>query len=245
MLSGNPQIFGINTYEQSSTPLHQLGTKGITADGRIFRYTQAAGTGIATGKLCVAPRITTNHEDIAFATAGVVGDKSISITLGATAVTANEYDEGYVVIVDDTGEGHTHEIVRHGVSASGSEAITIDLKTPLVAATTTSTTVTLVRNNHRDVIIAVGGTQTDIPVGVTPIAVTADYYFWAQTGGWASLLSSGTNTCTAGEPATIGEATDGSVSGRDSVAEPLVGIAGTTVNATSGEHNAYFLMMDN
>lgn len=245
MLSGTPNIFSFNPQTTSTTPLHQLGAKGVAADGRIYRYGQAASTGIATGKLCVAPAITTNHEDNAFASAGVVGATVLSITVGATEVAANEYVEGYLVVVDDTGEGHTHKIVRHETSTSGGEAVEFEIAGPgLAEATTTSTTVTLVRNPYKDVVIATGGTQTDIPVGVTPVAFAADEYGWFQTGGYAAVLTSGTNTATAGEPVTIGEATNGTVSGRDAVAEPLVGIAATTVNATNGEHNVYYLLID-
>lgn len=242
-ISGNAAVFGIDPHRTGTTQLHPLGTKGISKDGRIFRYGQAASTAIATGKLCVSPALTANHEDNAFAAAGAVGDKTVSITLGATATTANEYDEGFLIIQDDTGEGHAHRIVSLPATASGGTASVV-ISPGLIEATTTSTTVTLVRNPHRDVVIATGGTQTSIPVGVTPVAFAVDEYGWFQTGGWCAVLQSGTNTPTGGEPVTIGEATNGSVSGRDAVAEPLVGICQETTNATSGEHNAVYLLLD-
>lgn len=242
-MNGIAGVYGIKPTEVSEAPLHQLGTKGYSADGRIFRYGQAAGTEIATGVLCVSPAITANHEDIAFQAAGAVGDKVVTITLGATAVTGNEYEEGYLLIVDDAGEGYTHLIERAPATASAGD-IELRITPGLQVATTTSTTVTLVRNPYRDVVIATGGTQTSIPVGVSPRVMTADNYGWFQTGGWATVLMSGTNTPTAGEPVTIGEATNGSVSGRDAVAEPLVGIAQETTNPASGEHNGVFLTLD-
>lgn len=242
-ISGYPTVFGIDPYSVDSIPTQDLGTKGVAPDGRIFRYGNVGGTQIAAGKLCVSPAMTANHEDIAFASAAAIGDKSVSITIGATAITANEYDEGFLLVIDDTGEGYTHKIVSCPTT-DGSAAISISITPGIQVATTTSTTVALLRNPYRDVVIATGGTQTSIPVGVSPIVMTASYYGWFQTGGWAAVLSSGTNTATAGEPVTIGEATDGSVSGRDSVAEPLVGIAQETTAATSGEHNAYYLMID-
>lgn len=243
-LSGQAAIFGIDPYSVTSTPLHDLGTKGYSNDGRIYRYGQAAGTEIAAGKLCISPAITANHEDIAFAAAAVIGAKTVTLTLGATAITGNEYEGGTLLIVDDTGEGYSHEITSApATDANGTATITI--KPGLQVAVTTSTTATLVRNPYRDVVIAVGGTQTSIPVGVSPRVMTADYYGWFQTGGWATVLQSGTNTPTAGEPVTIGEATNGSVSGRDSVAEPVVGIAQETTNPVSGEHNGVFLQIDN
>lgn len=243
-LSGYPTIFGIDPYSTDTIPSHQVGVKGVAADGRIYRYGKVGASDIATGKLCISPSVVSNHEDIAFASAGAIGDTVVSITLGATAVTANQYDGGYLLIVDDTGEGYTHLIEAHGTSSAGSEAINITITPGLQVATTTSTTVTLVPNQLSGVVIAAGGTQTSIPVGVTPIAMSASTYGWLQTGGWSTVLQSGTNTPTAGEPVTIGEATNGSVSGRDAVAEPLVGIAQETTNPVSGEHNGVYLLID-
>lgn len=244
MLSGFISIFANSPLEENSeTPKHPVGTRAVTPDGRTFRYAKAGATALVIANLQVQADLTAHHEDIAFAAAGSIGDDSISVTLGATAVTANEYDGGYVTVIDDTGEGYNYEIVSHGVS-SGSEAITVYIKPGLKAATTTSTTVTLVRNPYSAVVIATGGSQADLPAGVTVRAVTAKYFCWLQTGGIASVLSSGTNVPTAGQPITIGEADNGSVSERDAIAEPLVGIALTGVNATADEHNPYFLTLD-
>lgn len=240
-LGGNPGIFGIDPYSQSSTPVHQLGAKGISPDGRIFRYAKASSTGIAVGKLCIAADITANHEDLAFATAGAIGDKSVSITVGATAVAANEYDGGTLHIIDDTGEGHTFLIEKHGAS-DGSEAVTFYIKPGLEVATTTSTTVTLARNKNMNVLIS-DGTLTDVPVGVTPIAVTASYYFWIQTGGPATCLVDANDT-TAGSPITIGDTNTGAVETRDGAGEPIVGIQPAGAGADVGEHGVFFLTLD-
>lgn len=241
MLSGNPTIFGIDPFSLSTTPKHPVGAKGVSPDGRTFRYAKAAATNIATGKLCVAADVTANHEDIAFAVAGAVGDQSINVTLGATAVAANEYDGGYVVIIDDTGEGHTHLITSHPAS-DGSEAVDIYIKPGLEEATTTSTTVTLVRNPYTNVVISATD-QADIPLGVTPIAATASNYFWLQTGGIASCLSD--ESTAAGDVCTIGTGTAGAVEAADAANEPVVGIIPAGVAAEDGEHNPIYLTLDN
>lgn len=241
--TGPVQATEQDVWTEDSEQRFPLGSKVSTADGRVYRYCQNAGTALARGKLTVAAGIVANHEDLAVNTAAI-GDKSLTVTLGATGVTENEYAEGYVVVVDDTGEGVAHKIDGHAAADAAAEVV-IYLETPIETAFGAATTVTLVKNKYRDVVIATGGTQTDIPVGVPNIAVTADYYFWAQSGGVAAVLTSGTNTATAGEPVTIGEATNGSVSGRDAVAEPLVGIAPATTAPTSGEYNPYLLLIDN
>lgn len=233
-----------DVWSESSTPTADLGTKVITPDGRIYRYCQNAGTALDRGKLLVAGTgflNVDNHADLATNTAAI-GDTTVTVTLGGTAVTENEYAGGVLVINDDTGEGISYGIESHPAQSSTTGDVIITLTEPIAVAFAAGTTATLVKSKYRDVVIATGGTQTDVPVGVPNIAVTADYYFWAQTGGICATLQSGTNTPTKGEPVTIGEATNGSVSGRDAVAEPEVGIGLDT--ATSGEYNAVYLMLD-
>ena len=242
MLTGNPTVFGIDPFSESATPIHPLGTKGVTTDGRIFRFTKNGAVALTTGRLCIAADLIANHEDRAFATAGVVGDKIVSIAIGGTAITANQYDEGYLVIIDDTGEGHTHQIVRHGTSTTGSENVSFTITPGLKEATTTSTTVTLVRNIYSGVLVS-DTSQSDIPVGVTPIAVTASYYFWLQAGGIAGVYTDTTATVQ-GQMVTIGATDNGAVTVHDSVAEPIIGIAPVGVTATATEECPVFLTLD-
>lgn len=241
--TSHAQAIEQDVWSESSVQLADLGQKVVTPDGRVYRYCQNGGTALAAGKLVVAGtgfESVDNHADLATNTAAA-GDKTVTVTLGATAVTANEYAEGQLVINDDTGEGIAYTIGSH-LAASASGDVVINLLEPIKTAFGANTTATLVKNKYRDVVIATGGTQTDVPVGVPNIAVTADYYFWAQTGGACAVLQSGTNTPTKGEPVTIGEATNGTVSGRDSIAEPEVGIGLDT--AVSGEYNPVYLMID-
>lgn len=243
-ISGNPTIFGVDPYHAGSNSDTDtraiLGSLAVDPDGRTHRYGQLASTAVVNARLCVKAALTANHEDIAFATAGAAGDTSVDISVGATNIVANEYDDGFLVIIDDTGEGYVHRITRHGVN-SGAATVTFGISPGLQAATVVASTVTLVRNEWRDLVIATGGTQTDIPAGVTVVSMAADEFGWFGVAGVFPCLSSGTNTATAGEPVTIGEATNGSLSGRDAVAEPLVGYAPTGVAPTSGEHNPYFV----
>jgi hypothetical protein len=227
----------------SETPKFQLGAIAKTVDGRVYRYAKNGGTALAAGKLTVAGAgflAQDNHADIAVNTA-VKGDESVTVTLGATAATADEYAGGYLVVNDDTGEGISYKISGHA-AADSAASLVVNLEDPIQVAFAANTTVTLTKNKYSEVVIATGGTQTDVPTGVPNVAVTASYYCWLQTGGVCAVLQSGTNTPTKGEPVTIGEATNGTVSGRDAIAEPLVGIGLDT--ATSGEYNPVYLKLD-
>ena len=240
-LSGLPVIYGIDPKSTETVPQHQLGSLGFTADGRKFRYTNAAGTAIAVGKLCIAVDITTNHEDLAVNTASV-GDRTLDITLGGTAVAAGEYEEGFVIVTDGTAEGEVYAIKAAPAQSSGSGTFTPTLEEPIRVAFEAATTVTLVRNKYRDVIIS-NGTQADLPVGVTPTAVGADDFFWAQTGGWACILVDTSDTVV-GQPITIGDNDNGAVTTHNAATEVLVGMQPAGVGADAGEHGAFWLTLD-
>lgn len=242
MLGGNPTVYGIDPFSTSSNPLHKVGTKGVTAEGRLYRYARNGSTALNPGELCKAADLTANHEDRAFATAGAVGDTSVSISIGATNIVANEYVDGHLVIIDDTGEGHAHRITKHGVN-SGAADVTFYIEPGLEEATTTSTTVTLVRNPFSGVVVTQASSdQLDIPTGVPNLDVAASEYFWIQTGGTCAVLQDA--TITAGNPVTIGSSTAGAVEARDAVAEPLVGIVPAGVNTTDTEFNPVYLLID-
>jgi hypothetical protein len=88
----------------SSTKLHaNLGSVAETADGRVYRYALAGASNLAAG-LCNNPVAkVTNHTNNAVATAAALGDRSVNITLaGATATTAGQYDDGYLVVNDSS-----------------------------------------------------------------------------------------------------------------------------------------------
>lgn len=238
MISGLPTIFGIEPSKLSSTPIHQLGTKGITADGRIFRYAKNSAVEIATARLTKMPDVTGDHENIVFQTAGVIGDNQIKLTVATTAVVANEYVGGYAVINDGTGQGYTHLITKHGI---GDGTITFDIKPTLQVATTTSTTVQLIRNKYYGVLIT-DADLANVPLGVTPRVITASYYFWLQTGGVASCLVDATTKPTAGQPFTIGDVTNGAIEVIAAITEPIVGQAMIGVTLADDDDTAAVLL---
>ena len=240
MFSGAPVIYGINPHVDSTEQKHPVGTIGVTNDGRTYRYAQAAGTALDPGTLCVAPDITTNHEDLAVNTFAV-GDRSINVTLGATAITGNEYQEGFVNITDGKGEGIMYKIKSCPATASEG-TVTVYLEEPIRVAAVAATTVTLYRNKFRDVVVA-DGTQADLPVGVPNVEIAANAYGWLQTGGPCSILVDANDT-TVGAPVTIGDGTSGAVESRDAATEVYVGNQPAGVGADVGEYGVFELTLD-
>ena len=241
MFTGVPIIYGLNPKSTQTTAQHALGTMGVTSDGRMFRYAQNAGVEIGAGLLCVAADITTNHEDMELNTYAV-GDKTLDITLGGTAVVGNEYQEGFVMVVDSAGEGHYHKMKSAPAQSNTTGTFTPILYDPIEVAADANTTVTIVRNKYRDVVVS-DRTLADLPVGVCPIVIPVDAYFWVQKKGYCTILVDSNNT-TAGQPITIGDNGSGAVELHDAATEVIVGHQPVGANSDAGEYGIYILNLE-
>jgi len=237
-LSGHVQLFDNDIHDTTSTKKHPIGTIGVTVDGKKYRYTENGGTALAAGKLCVAATQVANHENIAVASAASVDATEVTVTLGATAVSENDYAGGYMVVNDAAGEGIAYRVSGHA-AADASASLTVKLHEPLKVALTTSSEVTLVKNPWKDVVISAVD-QADMPVGVPNVAIAANEYGWLQTGGVCSVLAD--EAITAGLQVTTGTSVAGAVEAVDAVGEPNVGVA--IQAAVDTEYRAVYLQID-
>ena len=210
-----------DVHATSTVARAKLGEKVHTADGRTYRYAKAAGTALDAGKLAVAATLVANHTNIAVAAAADIGATQITVTLGATAATVNQYTEGFVTISDAAGEGIAYKIASHG-AADASADLVLNLEDPIRVALTTSSEVILTYNLFDNVVISAID-QADAAVGVPNVAVGADEYFWAQTGGLCAVLAD--EAAAAGNALTIGSSTAGSVEVLDGIGEQQIGVA--------------------
>ena len=128
--------------------------------------------------------------DLAIATASSWAT-AVTVTLGATADTKNQYKDGYIYINDGgTGEGHVYKI-KSNPAADGSAtlALTLDEEDGIVTALTNGTHLAgLSVNTYSNVIIS-PATVSNMAVGVAPRLLTTDYYGWVQTWGEAAVLA--------------------------------------------------------
>lgn len=217
-----------------------LGAKVVTPDGRAFRYVKAGATALVPGKLYDGPIAVANHTNIAVASAAAIDDLTVTVTLGATEATANQYAGGVLVVNDVTGEGHTYTIKSHPAADSGASlVVTLDDDEPILVALTTSSQVSLVANQYNGVIIH-ATTEAGIPVGVGVNPVTASQFGWIQTRGPVSVLCNATTTL--GDSVAASDTTNaGGVEVADGILPP-VGYAITAGVAT--EYNPVFLTID-
>lgn len=170
-----------------------IGTRMVLPDGRVFRYAfsnGAAGAG-TTVQSSIAIANHDNNEDVAAAAA--VGATSVSLTLGATLATADQYANGYLAMTTAAGEGHLYRIRTHAAVASdGTGTFYLEDGDSIREALTTSSKFGLVANPYMHVIPAPAGAQTARCVGVCPAEVADNSYFWVQTWGEALCLVNGT-----------------------------------------------------
>jgi hypothetical protein len=175
-----------------------VGTRWDLSDGReVTLASVAVGTTVAAGKLYQDPAQITNHQNLAvtavqaYSANGNVPAK-VTMTLGATAVTANQYAGGFLIVNDATGEGQTLRIASHpAADASGSLAVTLEEEGSV--AMTTSSEVSLIPPHGKGVIICPTAV-TGAPVGVALCTVAASAYGFFVTKGIVACLGDGTIT---------------------------------------------------
>ena len=170
-----------------TTALHPLSTRMVLPDGRVFYYGQTDGAQTA-GAICQSAVSIPNHDmDLGVNTASV-GDKSLSITLGGTLATEDQYKDGYVYVNDGTGQGHLYKIRQHDAIASGGEG-TFNLYDgdTIAVAFEAASLVGLAKNPYHDFLVF-PTTATGHPVGVAATDFDDDDFGWLQTWGPAAVL---------------------------------------------------------
>ena len=170
-----------------TTQLHPLSTRMVLPDNRVYYYGQTDGAQ-TSGAICQSAVGIANHDmDLAVNTASA-GDKSLSITLGGTAATEDQYKDGYVYVNDGTGEGHLYKIRQHDAISSGA-AGTFNLYDgdTIAVAFEAAALVGLAKNPYKDFIVY-PTTATGHAVGVVPTDFDDDDFGWVQTWGPAAVL---------------------------------------------------------
>ena len=174
-------------YDTSATSAAPLGSEYALAN-RVFRYTKNGSGSLAVGIVLQAAQPNTSHDNLTCAAAAARAT-SITVTLGSAPVETNEYKGGYVFINDAAGQGYVYDIISHPWALAAA-TLKLDIRDDVIAALTTSSQATLVKNIYSGA-NKPGGDPWDIILGVTPVPVPANHYFWCQVCGPAAVLQSG------------------------------------------------------
>jgi hypothetical protein len=189
-------IEDINTLQTSKEMAY--GTLGQTADGSLYRFVKFGGTStIAPGLLVVGPAAPANSTGLAVTASGtggqlatnlVAGSRTLVVTNGATAVTADQFQYLRIHSVAD-GE-YEVKVAGNTAAAATTGYVTLLLEEPLPVGMTTlvpgTDTVDLVLSEYNGVAPSTTG---NVPVGVSTLVVantaSVTYYGWVKSRGLA------------------------------------------------------------
>jgi len=187
----------IDPYAESAKQLFPLGTKAVQGD-RAWRYCKNSAAALTVvGSALQAPAAihTDCTEDVVVAASEgetyAIGSNDITITSTANIAaapwsTVDGAKEGYIMINGGTGIGQCRKIKGHTAASGTSTFIVYVYDGWNVAPIAGDSECGIIENPYASVVVAAA--LTTIPIGVNPIAVTASYYFWAQTGGPAAVM---------------------------------------------------------
>jgi hypothetical protein len=171
-----------------------VGTRWDLSDGREVTLVKNGAVALVPGVMTQDAAIVPNHQNIAvtaytaYSNNGNVPAK-VTVTLGATAATANQYAGGFVVVNDNNGEGQTLRIASHP-AADASASLTLTLEEGATVAITTASEVCLLPAHGADIIIQ-PTTVTGAQVGVTMTSLAAGAYGFVVSRGITSCLAQG------------------------------------------------------
>ncbi len=182
---------GHGIYETPLVPAHRPGSLMTTGDGRYFRYAKVGAVALVAGNAIQAPAIIgTTHVDLT-PSAAAIGATTVSVTLGATLASINQYANGYLVCSTGPSNGIAYRIKSHP-AADASAAVVLTLDDPLQVAISTSSRIDLVADQYTGVIQSPVTTLTGVIVGGAVIAAPISSYTWLQVRGIFAGLMVGT-----------------------------------------------------
>lgn len=178
---------------------HMLGQVAYTGDGRQFRYAQAGAVALVAGQLMQIPAVIANHQALV-TTAAASGATKVTVTLGGTAATADQYRDGYLVIRDTntTGAGQAFPITGNSAQTSTTGAADIYIGEGVQEALTAASVSNLELSPYRGVLVSTSADTTERVVGVPQVDTPAASFVWLQTVGVSSVLGNGAITKGAG-----------------------------------------------
>ena len=189
----------------NTTKKRALGTILELPDGREFKYVLNGSGAITSGKLTSSAAMIGNHDMDLTTAAASVGDTSITVTLGGTAATKDQYADGYIYTNDGTGQGQIYRIASNpAADSSATLAVTLASNDAVSVALDSTTESGLAVNPYSGIVVS-PTSVTNRTLGVTATDIAANAYGFVQTKGLASVLVSG--TVVAGEPLRVAGAT--------------------------------------
>lgn len=242
-VSSLPLITSLDLFKYESNPSTNVGQLAMTDDGRMFRYVKAGGSALVRGNLIQESATDTNFKDMAVQAAVAVGGTTIPVTLGGTAVTANQFNGGLLVISSGSAMlGQVFTITSHDVQTSTSGTCNFNVQEQVQVALTTSATATVIANPYTAVIQFPATTATGLAVGGAVSPIPANNYGWIQTHGMGTALGDSTASTAAAMSLSPSTATAGAVT-KGITLQQVVGVS-MYVATVSAKNEPVFWTLD-
>lgn len=237
----------------TTTRQTQYGAIGVTEDGRRYRYVSFGGTAtIAPGLVVTAPALTANYQALVIppitttasgqVTANLAtGSTTLVLTNGSTAVTADQFAEGFLEVIvggaaADTGS-YSYRIRGNNAAAATTGYITLYLAEPLRNTTALVGGTDTANLNLSPYNTVNTSTTAALPVGVTimpvPNTSTVTNYGWVQVGGACNLLNDAGGTITVGGGFGQSVTTAGNIKASTASIAPIMGYVRIAIAASN------------
>lgn len=245
-LEGSPSVVEFDPFQQFTastvagpvtgsqfqySPVHNPGERVALGDGRSFRYSVAGASNLVAGTLQLPAAEKANHYEInpTAAITNFTTANQVTVTLGATAATLNEYYNGFLTFSSGNNVGISY-LVSYNPAANSAASLQLTLYEFLQNSVATADTVDLTHNQWYNVVqsAAAAGSATTRGAGVPMIAATAGYGVWLATKGLAGCIADGTiavGTSLVASASTAGAVTTQSTTWTTAVAQVVVGKA--------------------
>ncbi len=218
-----------------------LGSRWDLSDGREVRLGQvASGTTVVPGKMYQSAAVIADHQNLdvtayqAYSANGNVPAK-VTATLGSTAVTANQFAGGFVIVNDNNGEGQTLKIASHP-AADAAASLAITLEDGPTTAITAASEISLQPADGTGIII-MPTTATGAVFGASMYNIAASSYGFFVTKGIQAVLNADA-ALTIGSAVSCSNATAGGVE-NGVIAQGFIGTCVYT--GVDTEYRAVFL----
>ncbi len=174
--------------EDEANQRYPLGTK-LVYGMRTYRYVLFGSVGGVAGDLYTSHNVVAGHVDETIS-AAVKGAVTISFTPSATAITANEYRDGFLNILSGTGLGRSYQILSHPAS-DGTTVFVITLIDPIALTLASTPKGTLHQSPWGEIVPAAANTKVGFAAGFAQGVVTLAQHGWVQTRGPGSVTIKG------------------------------------------------------
>jgi hypothetical protein len=224
-----------------------VGTRWDLSDGReVVLVSTGSTTTTIAGTLYQDAALIANHQGLVVTAVQAYSNNgntpaTVTATLGGTAITANQYQGGFLYVQSSTGIGQFLRIAGNTAQTVTSGSTVVTLEDAPNVALTTSSVVSLVPAHGANVIVN-PTTPTNTPVGVALYAISPSSYGFLVAKGLTAALSDSTAPAVghaiASSTTTAGDI--GAVAYTGSVVTGTV-IGNTCVAAVSGAANLIYL----